>query len=110
MVLATGTTSINMVNIAVASGESVQLSEAMTGANTGTYTTTLTCDAGSLNAATGQLTVPAVHPPEITCTFYQCAGAAPSAASSPSAPSATSAYRPGRSDHRHHRSSDRLIP
>jgi hypothetical protein len=65
----TGTSSINVVNIAVASSETVQLTEAITPTNHGTYTTTLACNAGTLNAATGQLTVPAPSNGTITCTF-----------------------------------------
>jgi hypothetical protein len=61
--------SINNVTIPVASGETVQLAETKTAGNAGTYTTTLSCNAGALNAATGDLTVPNAPHGNITCTF-----------------------------------------
>jgi uncharacterized repeat protein (TIGR01451 family) len=61
--------SINMVVVAIASGETVHLAETKTASNTGTYTTTLACNAGTLNHTTGVLTVPAAPHGNITCTF-----------------------------------------
>jgi uncharacterized repeat protein (TIGR01451 family) len=62
-------TSIDMVVIAIASGETVHLTETKPAANLGSYTTTLSCNAGTLDAATGALTVPSAPHGNITCTF-----------------------------------------
>ncbi|MDQ7910074.1 hypothetical protein RB614_36810 [Phytohabitans sp. ZYX-F-186] len=66
----TGTgTSAETVVIAVIAGETVQLVEAKTAGNTGAYTTTMSCNQGRLDAATGVLTVPDPLNGNITCTF-----------------------------------------
>jgi hypothetical protein len=70
-------TSANTVTIPVASGETVHLSETKTPANTGTYSNTLACNAGTLSAATGALTVPAPPHGDITCTFTNTRESAP---------------------------------